>query len=152
MDPKSNTGVRSEETMGESNSVTFFCRACDLERDYYAVKRYLSHNWGPNEVPYWQAKCECGRILWRHIIDKYRDPYVHYSPSLRQYRAEHWRDLVQPGDPQFRTFYTNTQKEIEEAEEKSFLKEKNNKEQRDKMLRAIPKDHRLQETVAKLYE
>src|SRR3990167_3279472 len=125
MDPEGDTGVQPEETMGESNCVTFFCRDCDLERDYYAIKRYLSQNWGPNEIPYWQGRCEeCGRILWRHIVDKHRDPYVYYSPSLRRYRAENWRDLVQPGDPHFRTLYTGTQKEIEETDEKAFLKEK----------------------------
>ena len=142
--------------MGESNSVTFFCRPCNLERDYDAVKRFLSFNWGPNEVPYWQARCKCKRILWRHIEDKHKDPYVYYSPSLRKYRAENWRDLVQPGDKSFKTLYTKTANEMEEAQEKAELKEKAEIKNRDRALKELKKnvyvDSALKKTVERIYE
>ena|SRR3990167_9591508 len=132
--------------MAESNNITFFCRECNLERDYNAVKY-----WHGKE-PYWAAKCVCGRKLVRYIVNKHLDPYYQISPSLRKYKAENWRDLVQPGDKDFKTLYTKTANEMEEAQEKAELKAKEEKVARDKILKEIPKDYRLRETVAKLYE
>ena len=41
---------------------------------------------------------------------------------------------------------------MEEAQEKAELKAKEEKVARDKILKEIPRDYRLRETVAKLYE
>ena len=139
--------------MGGADYITFFCRTCNLERDYYAVKRLLDI---PTPNYYWQAKCRCGKILWRHIVDKLTDPYVYNSPSLRKQRYENWRDLVQPGDPHFKTLYTKAQKDLEEAQEKSELKAKADIKKRDNIFKYLKKttyvDSALKRTVEKIYE
>ena len=64
--------------------------------------------------------------------------------------------MVQPGDPHFKTLYTNTQKDIEEAEEKAELKAKANIKKRDRILKHLKQtvhvDTELKRTVEKIYE
>ncbi|HDY66826.1 hypothetical protein LCGC14_2818690 [marine sediment metagenome] len=105
--------------------VDFYCKNCELDQTLSAAR---CRN---GSVKWFRARCGCGKKLIRRITDKSNDPYYYESRNVKMDREKHRRDLIQPGQEGFRTYYPEAQRKLEEAEEKLYKEEARKERERD---------------------
>lgn len=92
--------------------VSFFCKKCDLDQDLPGYVR--SNSYGE----WFESKCRrCSKKMLRYITEKHKDPYFYDSLKLKRQRIEAGDDLLQPGQPRFKTLYKDEYDRIEKAKE-----------------------------------
>lgn len=107
--------------------VSFYCKDCKLDQDMEAEMGYYSGG-GRKFV----AGCvRCGRQLFRLIDDKKNDPYYFLSKNVIINRRKFVKDLIQPGDVGFQTYYKKEYDKIKKAEENYYKKQESEKKSRD---------------------
>ena len=79
---------------------------------------------------WWEARWPlCLTKVMRYITDNKLDPYVKLRMKLRRDRVMMKKDLLQPGESGFQTYYKKQHDELQETDRKLKLKveEKENK-------------------------
>ena len=94
-------------------SVSFWCQSCELDQDLLAVKEVRSGG-----EQYFVAKCGvCNARVVRLITEREQDEYYMRSEKLRRQRLAMSRDLIQPGQSGFQTYYREAWLKLQAAEE-----------------------------------
>jgi hypothetical protein len=94
-------------------TISFYCKKCGLDQDLLAIKS------GNRYGDWFEAKCrKCSSKLKRYITGKEHDPYYFESKRVKIDRLKFSRDLIQPGQSGFQTFYRNEWLKMEETNEK----------------------------------
>ena len=84
------------------------------------------------ETGRFEARCKkCGGKVFRNYRNPGRDPYYFESKNVKIDREKHRRDLIQPGQLGFGTYYPEAQRKLEEAEEKLHKEEVRKKQEID---------------------
>ena len=96
---------------------SFWCDKCKKDFDSPA------HKAGNSYAQWWETKCPKGHKSLRYITDRLSDPYFHKSAKLREQRKMFAKDLIQPGDPGYKTAYPEQARKMEEEEEKAYTSE-----------------------------
>lgn len=108
--------------------VSFYCKNCELDYDtdrvgmstaYGGIKKFISH------CP------ECKREQFRLAENNQNDPYYYQSKNVIINRQKFGKDLLQPNDYGFRTFYKQEYDKIQKAKEEFIMKEQKEKKERD---------------------
>ena len=106
--------------------IDFYCGLCKLDQaNFFFLKKNMFVSW-------FESKCsKCGIMLIRYKENKHLDPYYRYSPKQRAEQDLYKKDLIQPGQEGFRTYYKKQWEEMDKAAEISEKKEIQKKEERD---------------------
>lgn len=90
--------------------VSFYCKDCQLDQDV------LAHKVSNSLCEFFQARCrKCNQKVIRHITEKHLDPYFRLSKKIREQRQRLHKDLIQPGEAGFQTYYKKEYDKIERA-------------------------------------
>jgi hypothetical protein len=105
----------------------FWCRTCELDFNRTGLKVVRTAFDSGLLCAWYATRCEkCYTTCIRFITDKHLDPYYHDSEMLRVQRIAQSRDMLQPGDPGFQTYYGDPMKkyydEIEQQARATFTK------------------------------
>lgn len=111
----------------------FWCDKCKIDvstfsyvREYKVYKDYCYIGFCP----------DCKAKLIRYPDDKIsKDPYYRKSYKNRLFMEKHKKDLVQPGQPGFKTLYKEQADKMEEAEQKQEQRKIKEKKERDKFIK-----------------
>ena len=107
------------------SKISFYFENCDLDQDLDAVK--IENRW----VAWWEAKCrECGKNLMRSGSNPGKDPYYKKSKKLKFQRSIYTKDLIQPNQHGFQTYY---KKEYDKLEDENEAREKKRAEKKNKI-------------------
>jgi ssDNA-binding Zn-finger/Zn-ribbon topoisomerase 1 len=92
----------------------FWCDECHEDRQDLIAERA-----GKVGEEVWKTRCpKCGITLIRHISNARRDPYWKRSKMVQEDARRYWKDLLQPNDPRYSTYYGNPDKAFIEKAEK----------------------------------
>lgn len=90
--------------------VSFFCDRCKIDMDLNAFKSSY------HGEEYFYSKCSfCHGKVVRHITKKETDPYFRRSRKVIVDRKKMSRDLLQPWQDGFRTYYQKEWEKIDKA-------------------------------------
>lgn len=110
--------------------VDFWCKNCKLDQRLWA---YVKNSYGEERFI---AECKkCGKELYRYITFKKDDPYYFTSKNAIINRQRFARDLIQPGQTGFQTYYKKEYDKIQKAEEEFSKKQEQKKKERDDFYR-----------------
>ena len=94
-------------------SVSFYCKRCCLDQDLDAAKKSTFRG-----DEYFFAYCrQCKKELHRYITERRTDPYYQESLKMRKERVMLSKDLIQPGQTGFQTYYRKQWLDIERKKE-----------------------------------
>jgi len=109
-----------------ANTISFYCEDCRVDQDLIPGKRVNGN------AQWFFAECkECEKGLIRYITDKGLDPYYRNSLYLKKQRLKFAKDLIQPGDPRFKTYYKDEWDKLELASQRHDERLKAEKKDRD---------------------
>lgn len=78
---------------------------------------------------YFRAVCPKGHKVVRYITEKDKDPYYRKSEKVQKELRKMKRDLIQPGEDGFKTYYSEQWKKIESASEEWERKQEEKRKQ-----------------------
>ena len=127
--------------------VSFFCKKCSLDQNLLAFINFNGYgNW-------FQAKCgKCNCKLIRYITEKEKDPYYRLSKNVIINRDKYKKDLIQPNDYGFKTYYKEQYDKMEKAEEEYQKKIIKEKIERDKFYKKFKHNINEKQIVKKAIE
>ena len=106
--------------------VSFYCKECKLDQDNQSWKENNSYG------EWFASKCKkCGKKLIRYITEKNKDPYHYQSRNAIINRQKFAKDLLQPNDYGFKTYYKQEYEKIQKAKEDFEKKEQTEKKNQD---------------------
>jgi len=79
----------------------------------------------------------CRRELHRYVTFPQRDPYHHESYRATMDRQKHVKDLIQPGESGFQTYYKKSWDDMQESARKYEEKEAKEKAERDEFYKKM---------------
>jgi len=114
------------------SKISFYCPNCQLDQD---LEGHITTYYGGGRK--FVARCQkCGKELFRLIDEKKNDPYYFLSKRVIMERQKFRKDLLQPSDYGFRTFYKQEFKKMEKAKEELEKKDLETKRKRDEFLKS----------------
>ena len=128
--------------------VSFWCDLCQEDQDLEAHPG-LWHD----KLEYFWANCRsCRRKLIRYIKNKNLDPYYHRSKKLQEEYQRYRRDLIQPSQNEFKTYYKKEYDKIEEARERYEKRIEEERKKRDVLYKFHHHDINARQTVARVLD
>ena len=125
--------------------ISFWCKKCKKDVDAPAYKKTVLGS------DYFQGKCVFGSRVIRFITNPSEDPYYFQSKRVRIQRERYAKDLIQPGEDGFQTFYRKEWEKLEKAKEEYEKKQLMKKQERDKFYNRF-KGSGYQDIVKKVVE
>lgn len=112
--------------------ISFFCKNCKLDYDTDRVKKSTAYG----GIEKFVAGCpKCGRANYRLTGNPQSDPYYYESKNVIINRQKFGKDLLQPNDYGFKTYYKQEYEKIQKAKEEFEEKEQSEKRDRDRFFR-----------------
>lgn len=136
----------SEVITGEQRSkVSFWCSTCRTDQDLEAVK--APWTWNGSHEWYWAAKCiDCGRKLTRFAAAMSpNDPYYRQSKKRKEDFHTHRRDLLQPYQDGFRTYYRESADKLEKEAEENVGRKVHKRKKMEKKFKKLLDQERMPE-------
>lgn len=92
--------------------ISFFCKKCDVDLDEDAsINENRYGKWFEGRCP------KCKSKIIRYITDRDKDPYYQLSKNVIINRERYRKDLIQPGEEGFQTYYKKQYDDIEKTKE-----------------------------------
>jgi hypothetical protein len=127
--------------------ISFFCKKCGIDQDLPAIK--VDNSYGQ----WFEAKCRrCKGKVIRYITEKNNDPYYYLSKRVKIDRERFSRDLIQPGQSGFQTYYRNEWLKIEEANQKIEIGREKRKKDRNDFYKRMAYDGSNRQVAKKIVE
>jgi len=85
------------------DSIDFYCDRCRADfrsRGYKTVQKIFDP-----PIAFYEGRCRCGTWCRRFITDQSQDPYYRKSRRVKELAERFRKDMLQPGEPGFKTLY-----------------------------------------------
>lgn len=85
----------------------YYCTKCKKEYSMNRAFKVSEIDWIRDSIfRYWRTKHkQCGTWNKRFITDKAKDPFWRLSPTIKQDRSKHYKDMIQPSETGFSMLY-----------------------------------------------
>ena|SRR3990167_682342 len=108
-----------------TGTISFWCEKCRADYDLEGVVDSVLGD------RYFRACCPTGHKVVRYIENKQNDPYFLRSKKMQVERQRLSRDIIQPGQTGFETYYKKEYDKIEKAREGWERKQEQKKKERE---------------------
>lgn len=128
------------------NRLSFWCEKCEQDYDLEGmVDSILGER-------YFRAVCPRFHKVVRYIENKQADPYFARSRKLRMQRQKLSKDIIQPGQTGFETYYKKEYDKIERAKESWDIKQEEKKKKMEEYYKKMKEDMVSNKTINRAIE
>ena len=129
--------------------ISFYCKNCKL--DYDTDKTHIEKYFGGGKK--FVSDCpKCDREQFRLITEPHNDPYYYLSKRVIINKNKFAKDLIQPGQTGFQTYYRKEWEKIQNAEKEHEDKKKKFYSEREEMYKKHRHNQDEREAVKAVFE
>jgi len=121
LDKKNSERMNDIKAAKDYRVMDFYCDECEADFINLGYKDVIDCY--DELVAKYETKCPyCGTKSIRRITDTIDDPFYRKSRKVRNDREQAEIDMIQPGDPRFKTYYPEQYKKLEEQKARLYAK------------------------------
>lgn len=125
---------------------SFWCTHCGVDFDKEAIKSTRAG------CEYFFSFCPKNHKVVRYITERKIDPYYRVSKKAKQEMIAYKRDLIQPGQDGFQTYYKDSWDKIQKASEEYERKQLRKKMERESYYKKLREDISTKYIASKIIE